>query len=419
MLTKINRLIALLTVASSLVSLPSLQAKANQQPRVERFPSAIGSIAIRDLPGNFNGVDIADFAFSPDENKISVEFQVGEDDHHIGTWIAQWTLGNNRLIAKEHLPNTGPLLRRSTATYHPTMQYTPDGSTIIVAADPDLYALDSETLKMRYHITNFEGSSSSASEGLLGELIAVSADGSTLAWLVGQSANPDRLGSISLYKLKSGAKLSRWSLPAHVQSLSLSADGTKLLLAIFNPHDATDILILDAKTGRPIESVQSGFETQLVAGSRLNALFLDENHFVVSPGGETDASGRYLGTALRVFDARTGKITGELTYNKFGPSGELWTSSNGRIVATLDLWASKWRRRFTEGDAKSARLAFFHLDDAHQICRLGPIPERGKESAFMRFSADLSAVGIFMDREITFYRTSQCAGEERALNEHH
>jgi hypothetical protein len=400
-------------------SLRFILALSNGCPMVRAAPTTITkplpteaiSLDSRDLPGKYDGVEIADFAISPDNTRIAVGFEVGEGDGKLGAWLGEWEIATRRLIAKAHLQNPVFGTLSFLALDHQTIQYTPDGSEIIFQVGLDLYAFDPETLKLRFSTSVSEVVKNSASERH-SRRFAISSDGTRLAIFFGQSLYPRKTGLVRLFEAKTGEELANWSVPVQIQSLSLSPDGKQLLVSALNPSDTTDLLMLDSLTGHINKSFESGFGTQLVVGAELNALFVDADHFIVSPSQATDAKGSYLGQSLKVFDCHTGKVTNELISEKFGPSGELWVSSKDSVVATLNLWSPRWKRRFTEGGPKGTQLLFFHLNENRPSCALAPFPERSKDSTaqsgFIRFSPDLSRIGLFMNRKIFVYVTSSC-----------
>lgn len=375
-----------------------------------KFPAGMVSISGEDLPGKYAEGKIIDFAISPDNAKITVGFEVGEKDKKLDVWLVEWEIHNKKFLAKAQLPKLVPAIGSFVGLGHRTMQYTPDGSGIIFQSGHDLYVLDSATLSPRYDISDPEPANNSASETYARNFV-ISSDGSKLAVLSGQSYYPPMPGSIRIYNATRGEELSHWSLSVQVQSLSLSSDGKRLLVTVLNPKDPTDILLLDSTTGSEIKTFRSGFGTQQTFGAKLNAIFVDADHFVATPGGDVDAKGHYLANELKIFDSRTGEVTGKLKYDNLGPSGEIWVSSKDTTLATLNLWMSQFNRRFsfTESGARHAQFLFFHLNESSPFRVLGPLPQKNgeppRQSGLIRFSPDLGVVGLFVNRQVTLYST--------------
>jgi len=376
---------------------------------VAPFPVRLAAFDRKDLPGDFNSKEIADFAISPDNRRIAVAFTGGGTDHMIEGWLSEWEIETKKLVAQVRLPNPISPGWSFIAIFHRTIQYTPDGTEIIVQAGRDLYAFYSDSLNLHHSASYADLAGGSASEKN-DRRFAISSDGGTLAVLSGQSLYPQSFGVLHLYKISTGEELSHWQLPLQVTSISLSPSGDRVLVTAPGSPDATDILLLESLTGRVIKSFASGFRHQLGAG--LNAQFVDTDHFVVTPGGLTDEKGNYLGNALRVFDWQTGTVTGDLTYHQFGPTGEMEISSDTRKLAMLNLWRSPLKRRFTEsGGSAKAQLLFFQLGESTPYCVLGPLPEdKGTESnsGYLRFSPDLGLVGLFMNHAVSLYRVPEC-----------
>ena len=370
------------------------------------------SIGVKDLPGNFNGAEILDFAISPDNTKITVGFEVYEGDKKSRVWLCEWEIASKRLIAKAYLPNPISPSSSFVRLQHQTMQYTSTGSQIIVHAGHDLYALDSVSLYVIYS-DSFANAARSTLDDDVDWWFAISGDGNTLVVLSGQSLFPNKLGSIRVYETRTGKRLSNWSVPALIRTLSLAPDGSRLLVTLADAPNPTDILLLDSISGRIVKTFVSGFGYGPGQGA-FDALFADDDHFVVSPGGSVDANGNYTANSLKVLDSHTGEVTKEFTYEKLGPSGDIWVSSRDSTLATLNLWMSHFKRRFnfTESGPKHSQLLFFHQNASNPFCVLGPLPEKSDESprqsGFIRFSPDLRLVGLYFNHRITLYQIPEC-----------
>ena len=90
----------LLTISISLKG-----EKSTTQP----FPSQLTTIQGRDLPGDYAEVEIVDFAFSPDNAKITVGFEVREGEKDLGAWrFARFPGGSGRFRRRKGIPRTWP-----------------------------------------------------------------------------------------------------------------------------------------------------------------------------------------------------------------------------------------------------------------------------------------------------------------------
>jgi hypothetical protein len=378
----------------------------------ERLSTPMVSIGGDDLRLERGG-RIIDFAISPDNDKVAVAFVESQGGDKLRVWLGEWEVATKKLIAKTHLGKPISPGIASVGLIHRMMQYDPEGSEIILQAGNDLCAFESSNLALRYTVSN-PSTDGDLTTGVFERLFALSTDGTSLAVLSGQSEYPNnKIGSVGIYDAKSGRELSRWSAPAHIATLSPSPDGNRVLVTVFDQPDSTDILLLDSKTGGIIKRYVSGFgQAHGRAASR--ALFVDADHFVVSPGGWIGAKGNYPGESLKVFDSRTGDVTAELRYDKFGPSDDIWVSSRDSTVAMLNVWMSGLKRRFNfnESGPKDGQLLFFHPMSGGPFCIVGPFPEKSdqhpRQSGFIRPSPDFGLVGLFVNSRVALYSMPEC-----------
>ena len=372
----------------------------------ERLPHEFLSLDVHDFPAESNAAEIADFTISPDHSRIAVAF-VTVENGRTGTGLAQWEVNNKKLLGWHTLPTEIAIF---VSIDHNTIQYTPDGSQIIFQSASDLYSLDAVTLKTLYSIHIPENTKSASERGH--RRFVLSRDGTVLALFSEQSLFPERLGALRLYATRTGTKLAEWPLSVSIQSLSLSPNGKNLLVGLLNPRDETDLLLLDAQTGKTIRHFESGYGLHKSLGALLPIQFLNEDHFIVVPSLAINASSHDRVQSIKVFDIHTGKAVRELTYDKLAAVTDVWTSDVRDTVTVLNLWESYWRRHFTEGGIPSvATLLFFKDSDASPYCVLGPLDRKRVkpiQTGFIRFSPDLSIVGLYESRKIDLFKTGQC-----------
>jgi hypothetical protein len=84
--------------------------QARQQGHIPSRPIqvAVVSIGSGGLLGNYDGADIVDFAFSPDDTKIAIVFEVGELDQKLGARLGVWQVSNKKLLGTVRLPGAMP-----------------------------------------------------------------------------------------------------------------------------------------------------------------------------------------------------------------------------------------------------------------------------------------------------------------------
>jgi hypothetical protein len=229
---------------------------------------------------------------------------------------------------------------------------------------------------------------------------------------LGQNLYPPTQGEVRLLDTKTSKVLAAWTATATIQSFSLSPNGERLLVSVVNPSDTKDVLILNSLTGAVSRSFESGFDTHPSVGARLNAAYLDSDHFVLVPGGSFDARVEAHAHVMKVFESSTGKIADEFSFDKFNPSGDVWTSTRDvSKVAALSLSTSKLKAAFTEGGSTRAQLVRFRLGEKGPACLLGPLPEpkqRVKQSGIIRLSPNLESVGLLVGNQISVYAIPPC-----------
>ncbi|HET9409270.1 MAG TPA: hypothetical protein VFO39_18660 [Candidatus Sulfotelmatobacter sp.] len=377
-----------------------------------RLSKPVARVSATDLY-NQNSVMILDFAVSPDNGTIAIAFAVPRDKEKVVVWLGEWKIVPGKLLAKIEVSDSVPLELAFIGLRHRTIQYTPDGSALILQAGYSLNVFEASDLKLRFAVRS-DKITGTAVSAAVGQMFAISQDGKKLAVLSGQMEYPgNRLGVVSFYDVGSGKELSNWPALAHIASLSLSRNGDQLLATVFEQSDAGDILLLDGLSGHVVRSFVSGFQRASSQKAASDALFIDATHFVASPAGWIDRNGNYPGSSLKVFDSRTGDVTGELTYDKFGPSGSIWVSNEDSIIATLSVWMPHWKRRFnlSESGPKQGTFLFFRPRSGVPYCIVGPLPKTGgraSQSGFIRLSPDLQFVGLFVNDMITVYSIGDC-----------
>jgi len=385
--------------------------RGSDESHTSRFPDhASISISAADLQGDHSWVRLIDFAISPDDTRMVFEFVAGDAGDTAAIWVAQYEIATKKVIGQIKLSDTKAPDFGFEANYHLMIQYIPDGSGIIVQSPEGVYHVDSVGQGL-LRALSYPLPPDFSTSGPADRLFSISANAGRLAVLVGQAFDPPKLGSIYVYATDTEQEVSHWRSVWRIQSLAVSPDGKELLETVSDSSDTGDILLLDSQTGKVLRAFRSGFGAEQSA--RIKSVFIDSDHFVVVPDGSIDAKGHYLGTALKIFDVRSGEFTRELTYAKWGPGGEVWVSSKDSTIATIDLWMSRVHRQFnlSESGPRKANIIFFHADRPAAPCVFGPVPESREhpiQSGFIRFSPDLQLIGIFENGRATVYTTASC-----------
>jgi hypothetical protein len=392
---KSYRILLYLSLMLSVCNLASAQAQVGT--KTKSLSKSFFSVDGQDLASDAN---ISDFAISPDRSKIVVSFGESEKGK-VGMWLTELTLVDKQVIGKCHISDGVALF---VSLDHSTIQYTPDGAQIIVQSESSLYSIDASSMKVLYSMS-IPTTVHSASEARTRRFI-ISKDGKTIGVFFGQSIAPEKNGSVILLDAKTGNKLAEWPVPSQVQSFSFSLDEKQILMSALNPPDAVDMFLMDSRSGQIIKRFESGFPIQQVMGAGLNAIFLDEAHFVAVANNVFDKRGKYVLNPIKVFDVATGKVSKTFTYDKLAPApGDIWISDGADKLAVLSSWMSSWSRRFTEGGAKHSNLIFFKIAEPASLCVIGPLPEENvKQSGFIRSSTDLEIIGLYQAHTIRLYK---------------
>ena len=378
---------------------------ANGQSKIHhRFPAPLFSVDAKGLDPDLGR--ILDFALSPDGARVAVAFDAPGEISKRGTWIAEWNTSDKTLIARNHIGVAIPPASNFPSIWHEAMQFTPDGSKLLVQVGDSLLAFDSDSVKLLY--------SSALQIEPLGPALengefSMSADGSAVAVLLAQNYDPPRTGRICVFNVESGKEIAHWMLPFAIHSLSLSPDGEDLLVSRQDPPEGIDLFVLNAASGREEARFASGFVTAYSMGATAVAAFLDRDHFLVTPTPQLDAKQNYVGDSLKILDRRTAAVGRQLTGNRFGLMGESWVSSRDQAIATLNAWAPHWKQTVSEDPFGPAEFLFFQEDRQTPSCVVGPLPKgQTKQTGYVRFSGDLRLVGLFFDAHISIYPLSAC-----------
>jgi hypothetical protein len=374
---------------------------SGKQERAIPFPTEIiFSVGGESLSGDKNAA-ITDFAISPDGDKIAVGFKTHEPQNELKLWLGEWDLTSGKLLAKVRLDRSIPTTSwvGFASFFHNTIQYSSDGSKIIVRAGNDVYGLKSSNLAKLYSIS--PKTENSGTSNPFCQEFSISRDGKSLAVPVGQSELEGKLGTVYIYDANTGIERAHWSAPAQISNVCLSQDGDHVLLTA--PHDSSDILLVDSFSGRVIKRFTSGFEHpagSYAENALFNALFLDQDHFITSE----PVNAKERSSAAKVFDLATGGATSQLVFGGSGSAQDIWLSQRNFEIAML------------QSLRRSARIAFFHSNESRPFCALGPLPEKHelphRSSGFIRLSANLKIVGLFMENRIRLYSTSKCTGSD-------
>ena len=172
--------------------------------------------------------------------KVAVEFQVPELGKQPTLWLAEWDLATGKSVAQTRLVNSVSATAGVdfASFFHSGIQYSPDGAMVIVRAGNAVYGLGSSNLATLYSIAS--NNENNTNIGPFWQESSISADGGSLAVLIGQSEIPAKSGAVYIYDATTGGEKAHWSAPAQVLNLSLSQDGKYTLLTV--AHYSSDIL---------------------------------------------------------------------------------------------------------------------------------------------------------------------------------
>jgi hypothetical protein len=123
-------------------------ASASPERRMP-FPNRpVFSVGIED-----KDTQITDFSISPDGSKVVVGFETSDAEKRLKVRAQEWDLNTGKLIAKAPVGETIPAAAVGFASlFHKTIQYSPDGSKVIVRLGDNIYGLRSSNLSVLYSI---------------------------------------------------------------------------------------------------------------------------------------------------------------------------------------------------------------------------------------------------------------------------
>ncbi|MDP9340177.1 MAG: hypothetical protein M3P45_15050 [Acidobacteriota bacterium] len=153
---------------------------------------------------------------------------------------------------------------------------------------------------------------------------------------------------VDLFDFPSGKLLAEW--PSTVIPDSFSPDG---MLAVApdldnrNDDGVTSVQLLDGRSGKKIKSIPVGFGFKKsrfgapTANGSVIGKFLNNQEIVVAPSADRDRSGLRSGNSLEIIDTSQGRVTREITPQKFGPIGVLVVSADRTHFAVESVEAGK------------------------------------------------------------------------------
>lgn len=393
-------------VLISLVALTAKVSRSHGQGAGSSQAVLVMSIAGADLPGKFYGVIPEGVDISPDDSKVAVVFEVGESNSSIGVWVGIWDLSSKKLLKSARIQ--GPLSSEdATNPQHVrAVRFSPRGGVLVVQTGPRICVVDAETLAPMFSL----GPTRIAPSAHYGEALRsfdISADGERLAVLTAGIYNPaeDARVGIQIFDLKSGRRLAEWQVAGRSQHVSLSPDGS--LLVLDGTGKARGFSLIDSLSGRILRSFDSGWP--MGSGT---AILVDSGRIATIPEIGTDDDGKSFGDSLKLFNADTGSLINEIRCPKFGSTATLAAARRQPFLATVNAYQTPKEVRSDTAIRKSKpELVIFRLSDGTCHSILKPVPHGQFKSTLdqysLRLSSDASLITLFEDAVVKVYRVPQ------------
>ncbi|PYP92416.1 MAG: hypothetical protein DMG65_04240 [Candidatus Angelobacter sp. Gp1-AA117] len=371
--------------------------------RVQR----VGGLSAADFPGHEYGGAIQDVAIAPDGRALAVKFAAGEGRDKAGLFLGLWSLPESKLLLKIRLAASHGITN-PVRTMH-TLEFSPDGTAIVVAEGSSIYILDAATLKLLHSIGLPTNAQISKYPPFV-RTFSVSRNSTTLAILSGDGPYAPGVDLVRVFRLKTGDETAHWNPAEKLKSISISNSGELLLAGTWDPKQPEDVLLMEALTGKTLRRFRSGFAYGQGYSNLSTAVFLEDHKFLAVPDHFVDSTGKYA-DHIKLVDSSTGVTLEDLSYDRFGPTGVLAISGDEKIIIALN---------YPQKRAKGAQLLFYRSARKTPFCVLDPIPVResdGKNTANISFSLDPTLFAIFTPQNLGVYKVSNCNfSPEESLN---
>lgn len=269
-----------------------------------------------ELKGHTSGVVCA--AFSPDGTRIAT----GSMDGTLKLWDAR--TGSGRFELAGH-----------RAIVH-VVAFSPDNTRIVTGehGKPGAATVwDARTGTALFRLKGLKGSVNGA---------AFSGDGTRI---ITGGGEPGRPGEVTVWDAQTGvAVLVLKGLKETVNSVAFSPDGTRIVTGALQDYDAgggTELKVWDARTGKLLHDLSEPDQPIFTPSARgWSVAFSPDGTRIVAGGGKCSKS---LSDAVKVVDARSGKVLLEMKTNKHAVLGVSFSPDSQRIVtANADSTATVW-----------------------------------------------------------------------------
>lgn len=377
-----------------------LTAESHGAMRKERdLGKPVIEIAGSNLPGTFSGVKLMGLDISPDENFISVEFRTVENPANpviakginlsriLKIWVGTWNIRSKELTRYKCI--AGPLSPDdwTNAQYTHELRYSHDGRRLVVQMGPRVQVMDADTLETLYSISRAEVPYEPQQSVLIRHFDISSDDRRIAVLTTDYGSGLNKKSAVAIFDFASGRQLHLWTSNRIANTISLSPDGSQILM-MGSIVTGGDVGIFNSANGKALDAFETGFREW---GSRPNAKIIDQDHFVVVPGGGTDSRGHHSGDAILLFDISAHRVSKTISPKRFGPQGVIALSSNIPLLATISSWHSQWQLLTDYKHAKApAELRIFRYDTGREEAVFHSLSDGQPMSTVDQYSLRLS-----------------------------
>ena len=320
-----NRKMLLAWILVTFISLPQLAGALGNQNQVELEPmlEVDGELFRRhfSLPSS-----VVSFDLSVNGKILAVEFVVKEKSGKQCVWVTLWDVETKRLIASKKVDGPHPDIL--VGNHSPDIQFSGDGSMVLVVTGRRLIALTVPELQVRYTIDPPYYENRQKHPDVFS---TATSEGKFMILYNPYLSNVKDPSELHLVDLESGRTHERWEFNRDREVFTLSPNG-KLLAAYRNYFDpchclSEKLLIHDLNTRKIVKRIKTAKTPQQI-------LFLGNgSRLAVIPSGRWDVKTRK--NRIQVWAISTGQLVKELSYKKFGLRGVISASRDGtRLVAT-------------------------------------------------------------------------------------
>lgn len=373
-----RNLILLVSLISALylLTVTSVNAKREAAWATHKLPvhDVPWGLSVQGLQGKpWESSSVRACAFTPDSKAVALLYLT---DHQISEkpWkvvytshLALWNFTTGKVEEKLNWDYTSNSQGDRWPSDRRYLGYTEDGLRLVLLGSNAIHVFDTSSYRQLKQIVFDSPEEKFPDDGWATVGFSQGADGSRAAVAISSTIGGNG-GFVRVYDLKTGQIVREWRLrdnAQYVTGVALSPDGKRVAVSslpvgrssdpeAFIPSGTDNVRVMDVKTGETL----AGVNTHYVAGPVL----FGPNDTLLTGSINDDRKGYSL-DAVKIWDAKSGKLLREITNPRTGVHYRLDLSSNRKLLLgytgtekPVENFVNIDRQQFTIWDLASGKL---------------------------------------------------------------